>query len=632
MNDTLVDRLERHLAHLADVADLHPTPVATLQQRASARQRRRRALTAGSVVALVAAVGVVVAQQRATPQPTDVPVVSEVTSAPSPSETTTVPTTESPSSIPSDDAPLDDASLQALSSASFTFTPETPDAATLAIASALNGREFADTSTLSWTRSETDRANPSEVERSTDGVSWRPVATSPRLLVLGGIDDGDRIVLLGIRPQGEVDSGELILSRSDDGGGTWVETPIGESFAAEWGEPAVNLVMGPSAVAFRGDSVVFTVSVFSFIDGAAFLTPEQSDIGYRYAEDGIAVLTPCPASETCPIISGPNRDPGRTVDHVIPWSDIGIDPAATTRLDRQQHLYVVDADTVRLADSRLLLDLGHIGSITATDDGYLAVVQRSYGIPAIERAVVLHSDDGIGWTQVAEPPVQSGAAGVVGGRLAIVGPGLDGYDAIAVETDGGGWHVVDVDQLMSSPEGTWHIAPYESAVGSTGVTAVAGSFRDPVADAGGAHVSRNGVTMTYLDIGFQYLRVVDDATGEVIASYDDDHWTGPVEVDPLTGDVAVLDAEGHERAVFTLQDEIDASNAVPRVEAQFVILHSDDLVHWSATSINDVLDVPPSAVESIGVVDGRPVIRMSIDGTLAPDAPPYMVAVGTSSR
>lgn len=628
MNDLLVDRLERHLTHLAEATELHTTPVATLQQRASARQRRRRALTAGLVIAVIGTAGVVAARHRGTPQPTQTPVVSEVTSTTPPTTESPVPTTTPPSTVSPDAGPTVIEPLQVLDVGAAGFEAATPDDWSQGTFPFLGAAMYADTATLSWIGDRFDHTHTSSVVRSLDGVNWQPIATAPGIEVIGGTDDGDDIALVGYLPKGVPGGGDLVLTRSSDGGVTWTQLPIGETLAAEWASDIfVNVV--PSAVAIHDGTVVFTVNASATLDWSTLLPQDALDASFTLLPEGVGVYEPCAEDETCVGQDTPITYPSRAIDHIIPWADLGIAPASATKLLGLASLYVADAGGVRAVDPAQVLNIGAVTSLTSTDDGFLVGAER----PPIDNSpsptTVLRSTDGVIWTAIAEAPIQQGIVTEVDGRVAAVGfaTDLSGQITLVVQTGSGSWNRLDIDDLMSAAAGTWQLMFQTYHLDQHGITAGAESVSDPVADAGGASVSRDGVTATWLDGAFQSMRVVDDQTGAVIGVYADNEWTGPVSSE--SGEIVVRDSQGRVRTRFTIEDGMFAINSVPRPPANRIILHSEDLLHWSVTSIADAVDLPVSKIDSVGSIDGRPVLRMGIDTSLAPEAPPYVVLAGT---
>ena len=393
MDPVLSGRVARQLAHAADDAPLRRSPLASIVERAHRRRHRRRvAGTVGAVVVVVGAATIALAAGR--------PQGSVVPAEPSPSIGTpttgepvpTLPTTTPPAAP--DATHLDAAGLQ--------WTAGALDDRTAAILEATSDVVWDDTATLTWTPNPDD-STPSDLYRTTDGVTFMAVEPGPGLVALAGTSSDDRIDLIGHLPV--TDS---------------VTTPVAGLTLASWtpDEPW----------SFRAVDLVLPDELSSDPTAAA----EQATIATL---DGSIVVTLTITTPT------------RTVTKVFSMPPVG--------------------DMIDLSDSLIAEGVTNAVVTTDGERYLLTAFHRqgtAEDPSAIPPADLFTSSDGTTWTTLESPPIVLGQVERVDGSMIAAGL-VPGGEWVSINRDGEGWEPFDLDVVADAAPDSWQLQPGGLAAG-----------------------------------------------------------------------------------------------------------------------------------------------------------------------
>lgn len=394
LDPVLSSRVVRQLAHAADDAPLRGSPLASIVARAERRRHRRRAAgTVGAVVVVVGAATIALAAGR--------PQGSVVPAEPSPSVSAPTAITVPELPPPTTAAPAVPEATH-LDAAGLRWTSGALDDHTAAILEASSDVVWDDTATLTWTPNP-DNSTPSELYRTTDGVTFTAVEPGPGLVVLGGTSTGDRIDLIGHLPV--TDS---------------VPTPVAGLTLASWtpNEPwsfrAVDLVL-PNDLS-SDPTVAAEHATIARLDGSIVAT--------------VTILTP--TRTVTKVLLIPPR--GAITDLSDPLIADGVTNA------------VVTSD-----GERYLLTAFHRQG-TAEDPS---------AIPPVD---LFTSTDGATWTTLASPPIVLGQVERVDGSMIAAGL-VPGGEWVSINRDGNGWEPFDLDVVADAAPDSWQLVPGGLAVG-----------------------------------------------------------------------------------------------------------------------------------------------------------------------
>jgi hypothetical protein len=171
------------------------------------------------------------------------------------------------------------------------------------------------------------------------------------------------------------------------------------------------------------------------------------------------------------------------VGSVVPWSDLGIDPARGAAIADGtaggQQLFRQTADGFVAVDAPFLADADGL-SLIADDDGFLALV-TDYVIDGTTVASLWRSPDGTTWESVPVQPVGAdgyvAAAGVVGDRVVlVVSQSAVAAAQVVTSTDGVDWTAVRLTDVLGAAPGT-AVFPQSAAVGPAGVAVAVSTDR-----------------------------------------------------------------------------------------------------------------------------------------------------------
>lgn len=598
--DELVDdpmlrqRLERHLERSAEGVEIRRTTVTAVIRRADVRRRRQRTAAAlGAACLVVTAVGAVIAGRSDDPTIVNVDEPPAVSTESTDNSTPTTGERLSTTTTSSGNTDTDDMDAAALTPTELAWSSVVPDGMSETAFDFMISTNPSSGPAVGWVYNEMSPADfTSLVFLSDDDGSWRDVPVSPSLAVLGGTRLNDRIDLVGYVSGDDPEAGQLVLSSSVDNGASWTRHPLGIDLSEVWDEPSVFARFMPSQIARQDDVLVFSLEISSTLNLAPVLGDETAfSAGYTITDDGVAIFEPC---STCPSGQLASSE-GRTVSRTLSWEELGLDPEERDFLDVPRSFYVVTTGApvsvqVPFADAA--------GAVTLSSSarGILAVEQSPYA-PMVEGqspapAILYESPDGVTWTEVGQPPVQLGSAGVIGERYVVVGPSLDeGSNEVVASNPDGSWTTVRLPEPETTHDGGWGLIPV-AAFGDDSLALVLTNSFDPLREVGGASVTRNGVIATIQGSDVS-LVLTDEATGEIIGSTDADDADDEdlVRIDGNT--IVALDPSGRVRASFDMQELFDAANlAISTVDVPLSIIQTTDLTTWSELRVNDLVARP----------------------------------------
>ncbi len=529
------DRLHQHLADHARSVHLSSTLSSTIVHRAERRTTRRRSISLIGAAALViggVAFSAIVVRGGDHPSGRVVPAGSVTTTEPSTSVQSTV-------------APAPTTSVG-------TVAPRAPlswkgtDLGTDSLVANLY-QSFTGTGPLyAWTTDEQASADfISSLYRSDDGITWEPIAASPDLAVIAASAVSTRIAVLGYAPSLDATGlSDVVVKLSDDDGSSWQTIPLPLQIpAAQPGGKRVRPT--PATVAFADDTIVASIG-----------------------------LDPAP-------------NPGvPTTSDAVSGDAAAVAPRLYRSTKGQPFEAVADGPTVEAPGSRSI-------AVAESDGEFLALSPGPASGGDTPRSTFWRSTDGRTWTALGTLPVQDPYAATIG-RVS---------NTYAVETwdggffwlsaDGATWQPSNLSGLLEFEGQSGQLLPYAAGIGPTGITLV-GML--PIANED-VYVTKAGVTERFHGGSLSDISFYDQVTGAELAHVTTTPFDNGVVRAVGDGKIDILDTSGNIRTTFTIEEFAQASNAATRQPAvQAVILHSNDGLTWSSTSINELTGGPPSDV------------------------------------
>ncbi len=423
---------------------------------------------------------------------------------------------------------------------------------------------------FAWTADEQSASNfVSSLRWSADGSSWQPVPASPDLAILAASASSTRIVVLGYVPSEDAGSAsDVVVKISDDGGTVWRTVPFPVDIPAR---PQAGALIGPApaGVAVVGETVVVSFGV------------QASPL--ELADPTGQATTDLPSAVPSQVYVSTGDEPFEAVSG---------GPVSTSQFS--QSIIVSESDGEFLA----------LSPGAAESDGPGSTFWQSV--------------DGRSWTTLGTAPVQDPSAATIGraGSVYVVAA----TEGVWLSLDGAEWQQKDFADTLP--------VPYAAAAGVNGITVV-GVIPGP---ARFVDVAKDGVIARTND-SFTDVTFYDEATGAELWHLTEN---APFENDVVRalgdGKIDVLDDTGAVRATFTVDDLSQALIAAPRKAQQQVILHSDDGVAWSSTSINELTAGEPIDVRWVSDVDGAATIGIGVETSDDPARPSPHLYLLTGTR
>ena len=533
MNDS--DRLDQHLADHARSVHLASTSSETIVHRAERRTKTRRSVSLIGAAALVIggiAVSAVVVRSGDHPSRRVVPADSVSTTEPSTSLQSTV-----------EPAPTTTVG---------TVAPRAPlawegtDLGTDSLVANLYQTFTGNGPLYAWTIDEQASADfASNVYRSDDGITWEPIAVSPDLAVVAATAVSTRIALLGYEPSADASGpSDVVVKLSDDDGSSWQTIPLPLQIPAPQ-TGGNRLRPTPATIAFAGDTIVASIG-----------------------------LVPAPMPGVPTTSDTASGEAGATAPRL--YVSTGGRPFEA----------VADGPIVAAFNSRSI-------AVAESDGQFLALSPGPATGGETPRSTLWRSVDGRAWTALGTVPAQDPSGATIGkiGSTYALAAGDGGFWTSA---DGATWQPSNLSGLLESDGQSGQLLPFATRIGNEGITLV-GML--PITNED-VYITKNGVTELFHGGSLSDISFFDQATGAELA-----HLTTSPPFDNGVvralgdGKIDILDTNGNIRATFTVEEYAQAFNAATsQSAAQEVILHSDDGLTWSSTSINELTSGHPSDV------------------------------------
>ena len=361
---------------------------------------------------------------------------------------------------------------------------------------------------------------------SADGITWAKggeltgrhwfgdmTATARGLVAVGTAAATAKIKL----SPGGAGTGDAVVAVSTDQGHTFrdIVLPLdlrGVKALADAGRlpMSVGVVVAKIAVGAAGTLVAVQASAMPDGDFRS-LVPVGIDTsnGATFGPDGVTILK----------YAG---YPRLVVDRVVPWSELGVDPAVGALVGGGGLHLFQSTDGETFVEVPAPAGTAGLQQLVATPSGFALVAQAGQGLLAKpgqgQAATVWITDDARTWTPTEPLPfdVNYGmppSIGWMGGRLVAAGT-YHGWPAVAV-ADGSAWRLTPLGNGVA-PAGS-SVALNQVAIGEGGVAFALDAFVDPVAGL----VSHAGGLTLRVDGQARGIAVIEDATGRELARFAD---------------------------------------------------------------------------------------------------------------
>jgi len=504
--------------------------------------------------------------------------------------------------------------------------------------------------------------------RSDDGIHWTPAAASnfiePQVTRRGLAAQGDTLFAFGTAaataaiPKGG--AGDAVVDISTDGGASWAHQvlPIDlRGLAAADGVAGVGL-SGGMAAANGVVAVVAQPSVWWDAQGSGDLivTPEgvykvayPTSCAAQSAESSGCVLVATTVgpvaipADTTPADTAPGSTTGAAtatddtlpmMSDLIPLSEYGIDPASVVAARTPRAFFSTDGNTFTEATFPALpsdvLTNGDMSVLTAGGQFYATLSvnwfdpSRGYA-PEGGGQLVYRSSDGATWEQVGDRTSFKGRTllGVLpDGTMVASSYNPGGFSDIATSVDGVTWLVHDLTPLVEPTDGEIVVMdPGAVTVDGGGITAIGYVRNDPIAEAGGQSMERDGVRLEVQSSILNILRAYDSETGEEISQQN-------LRYTDASG-LEVLADDGSARATFTSSEWQGLMNYSENPRLTRVLLHSDDGFQWSRENLADLTGSADAGPGFFQFHDGKVLITLVDPSQRIDTMAVTMVLVGT---
>ena len=359
---------------------------------------------------------------------------------------------------------------------------------------------------------------------SPDGLAWSKggeltgrhwfgdVTATERGLVAVGTAAATGRITVGPGGQG---TGDVVVAVSTNGGDTFrdIVLPLdlrGVKAAAAAGPVPMNVGVGTAKVVVGAAGTMVAVEV---VASPTIDLRDRLPVGVSraartmFSAAGLVVFKQP---------TDPTREPV-AVDRVVPWSDLGVDPAVAAFVGGSLHLFrASDGETFEEVPAPA--DAVGVQQLVTTPDGFAlqATVRQDGAVPG-QAPAVWSSSDGLTWSPTEPLPFDQSygppTLGSLGGRLVAVGT-YRGWPAVAV-AEGSGWKLTPLGNGVA-PAGV-AVSMNQVAIGAGGIGIGLDTYVDPVAGlvshAGGYTLRVDGVT--------RGIAVIEDATGKELARFAD---------------------------------------------------------------------------------------------------------------
>ena len=478
--------------------------------------------------------------------------------------------------------------------------------------------------------------------RSDDGIHWTPSGgesfTQPAVSMRGVGSRNGRMFAFGTAaataPIPNGGGGEVVVDVSDDQGASWRDITLPIDLRG------LATSAGVQSVGFQGDMVASDAAVIAvgvpsvnidqstFAGGNGVYIPQRDGaISETFPTCGrdvtattivvggggyVAGTTPAvtaPADTTAADVTSTTDvgvantksadctgDTGPRQSALIPWSDLGVDPAAIAAMFTPRVFVSTDGENFVEGTFPALPDSYQMGQIdiSAIDSGYIATAQLYDPLGGASLSKLYTSADGMTWSESDMPAGQYNVVSVLTDGTIVA----FGYDLIspkpftAVSTDGVEWSKVSLASLIDPTDGSSaQLNVLLSGAGPGGITVVAGVDVDAAVEAGGLSIDKDGVRLTMTESRSQAMTATDIATGEELG-----RWDGRTPPDSAAklgydndGNIRLLAPDGTVRVTFSsadLQTLYDQQGTYP---PKTVVLHSADGFNWSRDDVGPIV-------------------------------------------
>ncbi len=522
--------------------------------------------------------------------------------------------------------------------------------------------------------------------RSDDGIHWTPAGgesfTQPQVSARGlGMRDG-RMFAFGTAaataPIENGGGGDVVVDVSDDLGASWrnIILPIDlRGLASSSGVASVGFQGGMAAsdagvVAVGVPELVFDPAVYGpsggivpTRDGAVRMSyPTCAEVsqpkvsiqgGYSNAP---AASTPSDTSPsdarpgvatTTILVNSPDTTPGCANDttpqqsDIIPWADLGVDPAVVAAMFTARVFISTDGEHFSEGSFPALPDGYQPGQFTvaATANGYAATVQLYSPTSGGGVAAKLYtSTDGLAWTEADMPAGQYDSINFLpNGTIVAFANAMPGSPSdqpfTAVSTDGETWSKMSMAGLLDAADGkSAELGVIMAGAGPTGIAAVATVSTDAAVEAGGISVEKDGVRLTMTSFRYRTMIATDIATGNEIGSLDSR--IAPTSdarvVYASDGGVQVLSPNGAVRVAFDAEALQVLFSEQNTSTTKNVVLHSTDGINWSRDDVKPIAGFDTYGSTRVQVTDSNILVSfVDPNSRDAQQLPKSVVLVGT---
>lgn len=678
--DEKTSRVSKMLHDTTAQLDVPTVGVSAVRRRGSNRQHRRRAVVATTSAVLLLGGGLLTVQRLSnTPGPTTGPAaVPSSDSEPASTPIDTAAATSTPGSEPG----VFGEPVQRVDSA-FVWNAVTPGSAEAVSSLVWGFGPTQEAPYLAWSTAPgptADGTYQSMLYRSDDGIRWSPVAdgtfTEPQVSKRGLASQNGTLFAFGTAaataaiPQGG--AGDAVVDVSTDGGASWQPQVLPldlRGLAAMDGVGGVGMSGGLAAangvvVAVAQPSVwwdaqqlgrelIITADgayeiTYPSCEGGSLCNPTETTVsGFGSVPATVENTAPgdsIPVGDTVPAETFPAatervlvEDSIPAVSNLLPFDQLGIDPASVA-VSRTPRAFV-STDGVSFSEVEFpdmpdtaigngadlrVFTAGNAFYVTVSTTIFAPAPDRNAGINQIGASLVYRSDDGVTWQQVGDIMdfTNGNLLGVMSdGTLVGRTYSSDGSVVVTTSTDGVTWQGHDLRPLIDPSDGQIvYVDLWTTSVDEQGITAIGAISNDPIAEAGGRSLERDGVRLDVPSVRSGGPLAYDVATGDEIPQ-NLWNWTD--------SGMSVLDNDGTTRTSFT-QDEINQlQNSQVGQQITRVLLHSDDGVNWSRENLADISGAAEAGPGFIQTHDGKVLITLMDPTKRTNTMATTMVLIGT---
>jgi hypothetical protein len=693
----LADRLRRQ----AQTVDIGDTSLATVVRRGRHRSDRRRVVVGVAAVATLSGTAIGTIQLLSTP--TSHKVVPATDSEPTEES---IPNGTVPASVPGDELPpvtridsnmvwnvVEPGSTEALGGTNLGAT----------LTNYQQQPPYLAWSTSPGRATDPNQAYVPQLWRSDDGIHWQIAGdgtfTQPEVQVYGLGSRSGRLFAFGTAaataPIPKGGGGDVVVDVSDDQGASWRHIPLPVDLRGLSKMDGVQSVGFSGSLTVGADAVVVVAAPYPNFSQAVY---QRFGGGFSVSRDGItpinypscsasgvvtattsvlgAVPLTVPPSGTAPAVTSPADSvvPGSTTTVVgvpagtavadntgctvdttpqtgalVPWSDVGVDPAAVTAMFTPRVFVSTDGDNFVEGTFPPPPDgyqPGSLPQLFATDNGFVGVAQFYDALGQQSTTELYTSTDGLTWSHTETPLGQINTLQALpDGTLLAFGQDPSPYPNstawVATSRDGVEWTKRSMSSLLESADGTTAMLNiWQLASGPGGITVVGNIDVDAAAEVGGISIEKDGVRLTLTESRYGAMVATDIASGDELGRLDGR--TPPDADAPLgydsVGGMRVLNDDGTVRVSFSPEDMQGLYANQYGSSSKLVILHSTDGVDWSRDDVEPLTGFDSFGGGRIQVTDSNVLVSVvkpipfNPDGTSTdPGAiPKTVVLVGTA--